>query len=165
MTGVDIAILLIIGISGLLSWLRGITRETVSLASWGFAIVVPLFYAHKFAVLLPASIQGELPRIVISVLILFFGILFIGWTIGSLVKQLLATTKLSPVDRILGLLFGLTRGVLIVALIVLGLNLTEMPQDAWWNESFFLTKFQHIARWMYDYLPENLASYFNFSDQ
>lgn len=164
MTGVDIAILLIIGVSGLLSWFRGITREIVSLVSWGFAVVVPLFYAHKFAMLLPASIQGELPRIVISVLILFFGILFIGWTIGSLVKQLLTTIKLSPVDRILGLLFGLVRGVLIIALVVLGLNLTEMPQDAWWNESFFLTKFQHIARWMYDYLPDNLASYFKFSE-
>lgn len=164
MTGVDIAVLLIIGVSGLLSWMRGITRETVSLASWGFAVSIPLLYAHKFAVLLPASIQGELPRIVVSVLILFFGILFIGWAIGSLVKQLLTTIKLSPVDRILGLLFGLTRGVLIIALIVLGLNLTEMPQDTWWNESFFLTKFQHIARWLYDYLPDNLASYFSFSD-
>ena len=164
MTGVDIAILLIIGVSGLLSWMRGITREFVSLASWGFAIVIPLFYSHKFAVLLPASINGELPRIVISVLILFFGILFIGWTIGSLVKQLLTSIKLSPVDRILGLLFGLFRGIVIIALIVLGLNLTEMPQDAWWNESFFLPKFQHIANWMYDHLPDNLAEYFKFSD-
>ncbi len=165
MTGVDIAILLIISVSGLLSWMRGITREAVSLASWGFAIVVPLLYANKFSVLLPSSISGELPRIVVSVLILFFGILFIGWTIGSLVKQLLVTIKLSPVDRVLGLLFGLARGILIIALIVLGLNLTEMPEDAWWNESFFLPKFQHIAHWMYEHLPDDLSGYFKVFKQ
>ncbi len=164
MTGIDIGIIVFIAISGVISWFRGVTREFISLFTWVAAIGVTFLYSHKFAIVLPDSIGGVTPRVITSALILFFGILMLGWLIGALVKKFLSTIKMSAVDRIIGLLFGLTRGIAIISLIVLLLNLTAIPQEPWWHESFFLPKFQRIALWLHDRLPPDLASYFRFAE-
>ncbi|MCB1755905.1 MAG: CvpA family protein [Gammaproteobacteria bacterium] len=163
MTGIDVVILLFIGISGVISWFRGVTREFISLFTWVLAIAVTFLYSHKFAIILPDSIGGVTARVITSALILFFGILLLGWLFGTLAKKFLATVKMSVVDRILGLLFGLLRGIAIISVIVLLLNLTGIPQEPWWHESFFLPRFQQIAMWLHEHLPPDLAAYFKFS--
>jgi membrane protein required for colicin V production len=163
MTGIDIAILLIIGLSALISWFRGFTRELISILTWLVAISITFLYSHKFAILLPDSIGGTTPRVIASALILFFGILLIGWAIGTLLKKFLSTIKMSAVDRVLGMFYGAGRGMAIIILVVLLLNLTAIPQETWWHESFFLPKFQYIAIWVHDRLPPDLAAYFKFS--
>ncbi len=164
MTGIDIVILVGIFISGVISWLRGFVREFISLLTWVVAIAVTFLYSHKFAIVLPDSFGGLSARVVASSLILFFGILLLGWLIGALVKRFLSTIKLSAVDRILGLFFGLTRGIAIISVIVLLLNLTPIPTEPWWQKSFFLPKFQNLAASIHKRLPPELASYFNFAD-
>ena len=162
MTGIDIVIFAGIFISGILSWLRGFVREFVSLLTWVLAIGITFLYSHRFATLLPDSFGGSSGRVVVAALILFFGVLLIGWLIATLIKRLLATVKLSSIDRIFGLAFGLTRGVAIISAIVLLLNLTTIPGEPWWRKSFFLPKFQNVAAYIHEQLPPELASYFKF---
>jgi len=163
MTGIDIVILVAIVISGILSWLRGFVREAVSLITWFLAIAITFLYSHKFAVVVPEAVGGTATRVVVAALVLFFGTLLFGWLFSTLLKRFLSTVNLSAVDRILGLLFGLTRGIAIISVVVLLLNLTTIPKESWWANSFFLPRFQHLAAEIHDRLPQELASYFDFS--
>ncbi len=162
MTGIDIVILLMIGISGIISWFRGFMREAISLLTWFIAIAITFLYSYKFANLLPDSIGGTTSRVITSAIILFFGVLLVGWLTGTLLKKFLSTLKMSTVDRLIGFLFGLARGAVIVTVVVLLLNLTGIPQEPWWHESFFLPKFQQLAMLVHEKLPSDLASYFKF---
>ena len=71
-------------------------------------------------------------------------------------------TGLSGTDRVLGIVFGVVRGVVVVALLVLLAGLTTMPKDPWWGESALLGHFQVIALELRALLPPDMAAYFNF---
>jgi len=162
MTGPDIAILIVILISSILSWMRGVIRELISLAAWAVALFVTFSYSHKIAQLLPDSVASPIARTVISSASLFFGSLFIGWLAGALVKKLLSAMKMSYIDRALGLFFGMIRGSIIVSVVVLLLNLTALPDEPWWKESLLLPRFQKIAQWAHQRLPPDLGDHFRF---
>ena len=76
---------------------------------------------------------------------------------GYLLAQLVNKTGLTGSDRFAGLLFGIGRGVLVVAVLVLLAGLTPLPQDPWWAESTLIGPFQNIALWLRDLLPAGVA--------
>ena len=66
---------------------------------------------------------------------LFISILLLGALVNYLASKLVAKTGLAVTDRMLGVAFGVARGVVIVAILVLFAGLTPMPQDSWWQSS------------------------------
>ena len=58
----------------------------------------------------------------------------------------------------LGVLFGVARGVVIVAILVLLAGLTALPRDPWWGGSSLLPQFQQIALWIRGFLPPDIAA-------
>ncbi len=163
MTGVDIIIFVVIVVSGIISWIRGFLREAIALTAWLTAMSVTFLYANKFSLLLPESVGGKTAKTIVSAVVLFFGVLIIGWIAGALVKKLLSTMKMSNVDRAIGFVFGVIRGSVIVTVVVLLLNLTAIPQELWWEESKLLPKFQELAVLIHERLPPDLADHFKFS--
>ena len=61
------------------------------------------------------------------------------------------------------MIFGLARGILVVALLTLLAGLTPIPQDPWWRDSQLVPYFEEIALWLRDWLPEDVAKRFQFS--
>jgi membrane protein required for colicin V production len=57
----------------------------------------------------------------------------------------------------IGIFFGVARGSLVVAVLVLIGGMTPMPQDPWWHESQLLHYFQDMAIWMRQFLPAEIA--------
>ncbi len=165
MSEVDWVILAIIVISALVSFMRGFLKEAVSLVTWMSAIFITLMFTSRFASLLPSdTFESPTARYSISVVILFFGTMFIGGLINWLFHKAVGPTSLGPIDRLLGIAFGLARGALIVATIVLLSNLVPtMKQEVWWRESSLLPKFQLAAVFIHARLPTELAAYFDFS--
>jgi membrane protein required for colicin V production len=66
---------------------------------------------------------------------------------------MLESTGLSGIDRFAGLLFGLARGVLIIAVLVFLARTTPLPKEAWWLDSQLMPMFQSIALWLESQLP------------
>ena len=66
-------------------------------------------------------------------------------------------TGLSGTDRMVGIFFGVARGCMVVALLVLVAGLTALPQDPWWSESQFMHYFQDMAIWLRQFLPADYA--------
>lgn len=165
MTDVDFLILAFVGLSAVLSFFRGIFREALSLGVWLCALLLTLAYASRFATLLPIdSVQSPLARANISGVILFIGTLFIGGIVKWFVASLLVGSTLRIIDRVGGVAFGLLRGVLIVALMVLGANLApELKREQWWQESVLIPRLQAIASTIHVRLPESVGQHFDFT--
>ena len=76
--------------------------------------------------------------------------------------QLVHRTGLSGTDRFIGVVFGVLRGTLIIAVLVMLAGLSSMPKEVWWKESLLLSQFQGIALWLGQFLPANICSSFKY---
>lgn len=155
MIWVDIVIPGIIAISALFSLLRGFVKEALSLLGWLAAFWVALTFAQDFADLLLTGISAPSVRLVVSFTILFVLTLVITALVNRLAGSLVSKTGLSGTDRMIGMIFGIARGVVLVAVLVLLAGMTTMPQDPWWQESALIDVFHKLALWLrYTVAPE-----------
>lgn len=155
MIWVDIVIPGIIAISALLSLLRGFVREALSLLGWLAAFWIALTFAQDFADLLLTGISAPSLRVVVSFTILFVVTLVVTALVNRLAGSLVSKTGLSGTDRMIGMIFGIARGVVLVAVLVLLAGMTTMPQDPWWQESALVEVFHKLALWLrYTVAPE-----------
>ena len=157
MIWIDYAILAIIGLSVLISVWRGFTKEALSLAGWIIAGVVAFNFAVNLEVMLESYIEVPSLRYPVAFAILFIATLFFAAFINHLVVQVIKKTGLSGTDRMVGIFFGVARGCMVIALLVLVAGLTALPQDPWWNESQFMHYFQDMAIWLRQFLPADFA--------
>lgn len=158
MTAVDYGILGVIGLSALVSLVRGFVREALSLAGWVLALWVALTFTRELARWLPPGITVPSLRLAVAFLGLFLAALLLTALVNFLAVHLVEKTGLSGTDRMLGVLFGVARGVVIVAILVLLAGFTALPQDPWWGGSSLLPQFQQIALWIRGFLPPDIAA-------
>ncbi len=158
----DIAILVIVAISAAISLIRGFVRESISLAVWVLAFWVALVFSDPLAHWLSRFITMPSAQLTVAFLFLFIATLVLGALVNNLMVQLVHRTGLSGTDRAIGMLFGVARGVVLVAVLVFLAGMTPMPQDPWWGESLFIGYLEPVALWMRDWLPEDMAEHFQF---
>jgi membrane protein required for colicin V production len=158
----DYAILAIIGVSALISVWRGLLREVLSLLAWILAILVAMTFMRPLADLLTPYIAVASARLIIAFMALFIATLLCGAIINFIIAKLVMSSGLSGTDRMLGIVFGIARGALVVGVLVLMAGLTPLPQDPWWEQSVLLGRFEAMALWLRSYLPPEVAAYFTF---
>lgn len=158
MNWVDYSFLLIIAVSVAISIWRGFTKEAFSLAGWIIAFWVALTFAADLDQLLNPHIAEPSMRLAVGFAILFLMTLLLAGLVNYLAVQLIKKTGLSGTDRMIGIVFGIGRGVLVIGILVLIGGLTPLPQDSWWQQSALMHYFQDIAIWLRNYLPAEIAS-------
>lgn len=146
-TWVDWSILALIAVSGLISLTRGFVREALSLLVWGGASAVAWLYGGALAGHLAPYIELPSARVIAACAILFVLTLMIGALVTHLFGALVQATGLTGTDRLLGMVFGLARGALLVVVVVGLLSLAPVQQDPWWRQSVLLPEFLMIADW------------------
>ncbi|MCP3662537.1 MAG: CvpA family protein [Gammaproteobacteria bacterium] len=161
MVWVDYAILGIIGISALISLIRGFMREALSLVAWAAAFFIAWSFFRELAIQLDWFTVPSV-RLGVSFAILFITTLMVGALVNYLMGQLVDKTGLSGTDRLLGMIFGAARGAILVAALVLLAGLTPFPNDPWWRDSQLVGHFQVLAVWLIELLPADIGEYFNF---
>lgn len=153
MAVVDWVIIGILVLSSLISLTRGFVREALSLFVWVAAFVVARMYSGNLATLLADYISTGSVRWVVAFVILFLGTIAIGGMLTYLISELVRVTGLGSTDRVLGMVFGLVRGLVLLVAIVYGLKLTMVPEDPWWKESLIIPHLELLADWVRDTLP------------
>jgi len=119
MAVIDIIILCIVAISALIGVFRGLIKEALSLASWFAAIVAGTLFSAQLADLIENLINNASLRRIAAFAILYIGVILAGSLISNLVSKLTQAAGLKGVDRTLGAIFGVLRGVIIMLIIVL----------------------------------------------
>ena len=164
MSEVDLVILGIFALSALISFMRGFFREAMNLAMWIGAVVITLAYTDRFATLLPMErVASQQARDTISAVVLFAGILLVGNLVNWMMGRILARKTLSMADRIIGVVFGMVRGLIIVTLLVLAVHLVpQLKQETWWKQSTLLPRIQPLAEFVHAQLPDAIGEHFEF---
>jgi len=153
----DWIIIAVVVVSGAISVARGFVKEAISLASWVLAFWVALAFAAKLAILMPASLESPTLRWLAAAIALFMATLLVGGLANFLVSTLVEKTGLTGTDRALGVVFGILRGIVIVALIVLIGSATSLREETWWNGSALRPLFDPVAAWMRAHYPADMA--------
>jgi membrane protein required for colicin V production len=148
LTGVDVLILVVLVGSTVIGALRGFVREAVSvvfwiLAIWGAWQFGPVVEPHLGGLLADPSIAPWVGRLVILVLILL-----VGWVAGMLLSYFTRSIGLGPLDRVIGVLFGIVRGMVLVGLMIIGGELLHMNQEDWWNRSKLVPYGETVGDWL-----------------
>lgn len=162
MIWIDYAIITVVLISAIFGLFRGLVKEAFALLTWVVAIGVGLHYSRDFAVLLQNTISYPSARIAAAFIILFLMTLILGSLISFILNHLIETTGLTGTDRLLGMLFGIARGAVVVAVIVLLAGVTPLPEDNWWNQSLLIPPFQSLAVWLKNHIPSDLMGYIHY---
>jgi membrane protein required for colicin V production len=160
MVWVDFVIPVIITISAGISLVRGFVREALSLAGWVAAFWVALRFSNSLAELFLSSITIPSMRIVIAFTILFVLTLILAALINHLASHLVDKTGLTGTDRMIGMIFGIARGGVLIAMLVLLAGLTSLPKDPWWHESLMIGHFEQLAHWLQTTVAPEIASRF-----
>lgn len=146
---VDWAILGILSVSAIISLIRGFVKEALSLAFWAVAFVVSMTFHSQMMQLLENAIERVYLRELVAYVSLFAGTLLVGAMTTYLLSEFVKKTGLGGTDRLLGMIFGAARGVIVVvALLVIAPKLlTDIDQDSWWRESQLIPHFMLLKDW------------------
>ena len=134
MTQVDTLILAVIAISSAFGVRRGFIKEIMSLLSWIAALLVSRVYSVSLASILENLIDNPSVRYVIAFSVLFVIIIMLGTLLNHLMSKLLVVTGLKTIDRLLGAVFGVARGTVIVLVFLFVLNVF-VSESEWWQQS------------------------------
>ncbi len=135
MIGIDILLVAIVVISCVIGAVRGLVRELISLIAW----IVGLWCAWRFAYLVEPSLGGILADRPVSLWVarglILVAVLVVGGIVGAIVGYIVRHSALSWLDRSLGILFGLIRGLVIVGLVAIVGSLFKLTDGPGWRDA------------------------------
>jgi membrane protein required for colicin V production len=158
----DYLVLFVLVCSVVISTLRGLMKEILSLLSWVVSFFVANAYGEALAKLLPDMMPGKATRLIVAFIALFIGARLLMLLLSMAVDALVKASGLTLADRGLGGLFGLGRGLVIVLAVVLLCGMTAIPQQPFWREALLSPLAETAARTVKPYLPGDFASHVQF---
>ncbi len=162
MTIFDYLVLFVLIASVVISTLRGLVKEILSLLGWVVAFVVANAYGAALAPLLPEVIPGATARLIVAFIALFLGVRILMGLLSLAIGAVVEATGLSLADRGLGGLFGLARGIVIVLAGVILCGMTAIPQQVFWQDALLSPIAESGARTVKPFLPAALAQHVNY---
>ncbi|MBS0307855.1 MAG: CvpA family protein [Proteobacteria bacterium] len=162
MTIFDYLVLFILACSIIISTLRGLVKEILSLLGWIVALVVANAYGVELARLLPDTLPGNATRLIVAFVALFIGVRLLMALLAMALDALINSSGLRLADRGLGGLFGLARGLVLVLAGVLVCGMTGIPQQPFWKEALLSPMAETAARTVKPFLPGSVAAYVRF---
>lgn len=163
MTQFDYIILIIVILSVLLGWWRGLVYEILSLLSWITSYFVAKSWVTEFTPYMPEVLESDTLKSAAAFFAIYITTLILcgiaAWALNKLIKSFGLDWR---TDGVLGGFFGFFRGCLLVLVIVLLAGLTKLPQTPFWQDALLSKPLQNIALLVKDLLPDDMAKRVSF---
>ncbi len=159
LSAVDWILLAVLGLSLLLGMWRGIIQEVLSLVGWVAAFYVSQMYAPMAAAWLPMEGSSQMLRYAAGFVVVFIAVLIGTALVSWVIKKLVSAVGLGPLDRLLGSVFGLMRGVVILLAVTVFVGMTPMRDTEAWKQAQgtkWLQQFLHVLK---PVLPADFGKY------
>ncbi|MDB5779227.1 MAG: colicin synthesis protein [Polaromonas sp.] len=131
----DWLLLAVLAFSMLLGAWRGLVFEVLSVLGWIAAFVVAQWFAPDVGPHLPIGNATASVRYVAAFALVFVLTAFACGLVAAVIKRLVQAVGLRPVDRVLGMVFGVLRGVILILAAGVIISSTPLQRQAWWQES------------------------------
>jgi membrane protein required for colicin V production len=163
MTSFDWVVLCIVGLSTLFAFLRGVIRELIALVAWILGIVGALAFTPTLGAVLPDITGQPAVRYIVAFALIVIGALLVGALIAWPLSKAVRAAGLGFVDRFLGSLFGLARGIALMLAFVLVAGLTPVPRSDWWQSAVLVPPLVAAVSALRPHLPVELANRLDYS--
>jgi membrane protein required for colicin V production len=164
-TAFDYTVIGIIFLSLVFGFFKGFVRVVVALGAWVVAVIAAVRFSGSLGPLLPDFGESPATRFILAFAIILVAILLLGAVVGWALARLIRAVGLGFVDRTLGAVVGIARGVVIVVLGVLLAGLTTLPRQVWWQNAVLAPPLVTAALSLRPWLPKPLASRLDFGAQ
>lgn len=156
-TLLDLILLVVMLISGLLAMIRGFMREVLSIAAWLIAALVTLWAYPRLVPMAQAYFSSKMVSIGLTVGVVFLLTLLVVSIITVKISDMVLDSRVGALDRTLGFLFGLGRGLIIVvvAFIFFVWLVPDRSQPTWVRDAKSKVVLQSTGEWLKSLLPEN----------
>jgi len=156
-TILDLVLLAVMLISGLLAMVRGFMREILSIAAWGTAALVTLYSYQKLLPTAKTYITSDTLASVAVIAGVFIATLIVVSIITVRISDMILDSRIGALDRTLGFLFGLARGLLIVvvAFLFFAWLVPAKQRPDWVSSAKSLTMLQSTGDWLMSLLPDD----------
>jgi membrane protein required for colicin V production len=155
LTELDWVIIAVVALSSLVSLFRGFVKEALSLVAWIAAFAVALVFSGHLSVLVEGAIEHPGFRYLVAFGVLFLVSLVLGALLSRLVSSIVKQSVLSGLDRLLGVVFGFARGVVILlVLLVFVVPLLQVEQYSWWTNSVLVPELRMLEGWFRELATE-----------
>ena len=155
----DWVLLAVLLFSALLGLWRGLVYEVLSVAGWVAAFVLAQAFAVDMAQMLPMEGASPALQIAAGFALVFIAVAFAGGLVAWLVRKLVTSVGLRPVDRVLGGAFGVLRGVVMLLGFAVVVNMTQLQRSEWWRTSATGAVLTVTLHELKPLLPEAVARY------
>ena len=146
MTPVDYILGAAVLLSVLFGVVRGFLRESVALLGWLVGLWLAWRYAYIVEPYLGGALEGTELQSWAARAIVLIAVVIASWILGGLLNYLVQRSGLTlGVDQLLGGLFGLVRGVVIVGFAVMLGQAAELQSESWWRESKLMPVAEEMA--------------------
>jgi membrane protein required for colicin V production len=162
MTIFDYIVLIIIGLSVILSVMRGMIREVLAIVGLVAAFYVGITYTNQLLPMMPIDIPNDALRVLAAFLVLFLATLLLATLLGIALSAIFKKAGLGWLNRFLGALFGVARGLLIVCVIVFLAGLTDIPKDSRWRNAMFSAPIEALVLSSLSWVPESIAKHVKY---
>jgi membrane protein required for colicin V production len=162
MTWFDYVVIAIVVASVLLGAWRGVVGEIIALVAWVLAFFAAKFWGAEVARAFFTGIADPALRIVAAWVAVFVVVLVLMALLRLAVRGLLKALGLSLSDRLLGVVFGAARGLLIVLVLVAAGGMTALPKEKWWSDAYFALPLETAVLAGKPWLPPDVAKRIRF---
>ncbi len=157
MVWVDYALISVVALSALVSLFRGFIKEALSLAGWVASFLTATHFAESVATNLEVWVEHEQIRKVLAYATVFLATLVLCAIVSRLIVKLIRSSALSGLDRVIGVFFGLLRGAVLVAVVVLLGGMTSLAENPLWTDSVVIAWVQEFTDRAVEYMQMDVS--------
>ncbi|MCE1241120.1 MAG: CvpA family protein [Azonexaceae bacterium] len=142
---------------------RGMVSEMIALAAWGLGIFAAFRFGVEAGAAVFSGVEDPTGRALLGCVLIFVGVLVAMAIVRILILKAVKALGLTVSDRLLGMFFGVVRGVLIILVLVALGGMTAAPTQPWWREATLAPPLETAVLALKPLLPHDLSKRIRFS--